>query len=108
VNAHNIDGNLQARLEKLTHATLTERDSMTTATYTHAENAAFLHGVADTLERIGDPVQSVERLHDLAAREAEQDPAYVAYVNAKVRAALASPDNKLLTEAEIDAQIETW
>ena len=77
---------------------------MTTATYTHAENAQFLSELAKTGAL---PEAHIERLNELAAREAEQDPAYVARVNAKVRAALANP-GQTYTESEIDAQIESW
>ncbi|MFT3811784.1 MAG: hypothetical protein QM740_00220 [Acidovorax sp.] len=81
---------------------------MTTAFYTHAENAAFLHDLAGTLERAGAvPQEQIDRLNGMAAREAEQDPAYVDYVNAKVRAALAHPGQRY-TQDEIDAQIQSW
>jgi hypothetical protein len=81
---------------------------MTTATYTHAENAQFLAELADKLSH-ADIVseEQVERLSDLAAREAEQDPAYVAYVNAKVRAALANPGRRH-TQQEAEAIVKAW
>jgi len=82
--------------------------NMTTAAYTPAENAQFLTELASKLSQIsafqGEPV---ERLNDLAAAEAEKDPAYVAYVNAKVRAALANP-GQTYTPDEIREQIAAW
>ncbi|WP_068639681.1 hypothetical protein [Thauera butanivorans] len=81
---------------------------MSTAIYTHAENAEFLADLAGQLANTGTwPQEQIDRLNDLAANEAEQDPAYVSYVNAKVRAALANP-GRMLTEAEMDAQIASW
>jgi len=77
---------------------------MLAATYTHAENARFL---SDLANHHALAAEQVERLHDLAAKEAESDPAYVAYANAKVRAALANP-GRSYTEAEIDEQIQSW
>lgn len=80
---------------------------MTTATYTHAENAAFLADLAGTLGRIGGQARNVERLQELAAREAEQDPGYVAYVNGRVRAALENPgQSHTLDEAR--AIVQGW
>jgi len=81
---------------------------MTTATWTHAENAQFLGDLAGKLARAGVlPEEQIDRLNALATSEAEHDPAYVDYVNAKVRAALANP-GQTYTEAEIDAQIQSW
>ena len=81
---------------------------MTTATYTPAENAQFLSELAGNLSRAGAlPDEQVERLNGLAANEAEKDPAYVAYVNAKVRAALANP-GRTHTPDEIRQQIASW
>ncbi|WP_157497380.1 hypothetical protein [Diaphorobacter sp. J5-51] len=80
---------------------------MTTPTYTHAENAAFLHDLAGTLERIGGQAKNIERLHDLAAREAEQDPEYLAYVNARVSAALENP-GQLHTLEEARSIVRSW
>ncbi|MDR2155725.1 MAG: hypothetical protein LBE78_12020 [Burkholderiaceae bacterium] len=77
---------------------------MTTATYSHAENAQFLTELANNADL---SQAQVERLHDLAAREAEQDPAYVAYVNEKVRAALANP-GRMYTSDEMREKIKSW
>lgn len=80
---------------------------MSTVTYTHAENAAFLADLAGTLGRIGGQAKNIERLNDLAAREAEQDPGYVAYVNERVRAALENPgQSHTLDEAR--AIVRSW
>jgi hypothetical protein len=81
---------------------------MTTATYTHSENAQFLAELASKLACAGSlPQEQVERLNDLAAHEAEQDPAYVAHVNEKVRAALANPGRRH-TQQEAEAIVQTW
>lgn len=80
---------------------------MTTATHTHAENAAFLSALAGTLERMGDQDKNIARLHELAAREAEQDPEYVAYVNSRVRAALGCPGPDHTLE-EARAIVKSW
>ena len=77
---------------------------MLSATYTPAENARFLNDLAS--HRALD-AQQVARLRALAAKEAMADPAYVAYANEKVRAALAKP-GRTYTEAEIDEQIQSW
>lgn len=79
---------------------------MNIATYTHAENAQFLDELAGSLE-CGGKLDSAQRLRELAAREAEHDPAYVAFVNAKVRSSL-NRKGPLYTEAEIDAHIASW
>ena len=81
---------------------------MTTATWTHAENAQFLGDLAGKLARAGVlPEDQIDRLNALATSEAEHDPAYVDYVNAKVRAALANPGRKY-TSAEMRREIESW
>jgi hypothetical protein len=77
------------------------------ATYTHAENAAFLSGLADTLERIDGQAESVERLHLMAANEALLDPAYVAYVNGRVGKALQNL-GQLHTVEEARAIVRSW
>lgn len=76
-------------------------------TPTHAENAAFLHDLAGTLERIGGQAKNIEKLHALVAREAEQDPAYVDHVNARVRAALDNP-GQLHTLDEARSIVHSW
>ena len=81
---------------------------MTTATYTHAENAQFLTDLAGKLAHARTvPDEQIDRLNDLATSEAEQDPAYVGYVNAKVRAALANPGEPH-TQEEAEAIMKAW
>lgn len=79
---------------------------MNIATYTPAENAQFLDELAESLEG-GGQSDSAQRLRELAAREAEQDPAYVAFVHAKVSAALKR-QGPLYKESEVDAHIASW
>lgn len=79
---------------------------MDIATYTPAENAQFLDELAGSLEGRGKS-ENVQRLRELAAREAEHDPAYVAFVNTKVSAALKR-QGSLYKESEIDAHIASW
>lgn len=81
---------------------------MAPATYTHAENAKFLGDLAGQLANAGTlPQEHIDRLNDLATREAEQDPEYIAYVNAKVHAALANP-GKRHTQEEAEAIVKAW
>jgi hypothetical protein len=81
---------------------------MTTAIYTHAENAAFLHDLAGTLARAGAlPQETIERLNALAAREAEQDPEYIDYVNSRVRATLDNP-GRYYTLDEAKDIVSSW
>jgi len=80
---------------------------MTTATYTHAENAQFLADLARELARAAWPLDQVQRLHQMAANEAEQDPAYIDYVNTKVQTAIANP-GKLHSQAEAEAIVKSW
>lgn len=81
---------------------------MSTTTYTRAQNAQFLAELASSLARGEQPSQDkIARLDDLAASEAEHDPAYVAFVNSKVGKALSN-SHSLYTEAEVDDAIASW
>jgi len=81
---------------------------MTTATYSHAENARFLSDLAGKLAHSGAlPEDQIDRPNQLAVREAEQDPDYIAYVNSKVRTALANP-GKRYTQEETEAIMKAW
>jgi len=81
---------------------------MTTATCTPAENARPLGDLARKLPHAGIlPDEQIDRLDALATRQAERDPAYVNYVNAKVRAALANP-GRTVTSAEMREKIKSW